>query len=331
MAGNSFSGIETANIGGNFAPQNDGHPQLVIDQNNTGQITVAWDDSGSGSKASPAFDVLMANTVPAGKSFQFLGSTGIINPGGAGTPNNVPVTTSFTDQVSGLNAAANFTDLTATVALTHPTDANISLVLQSPNNGPSLTLVLNQTDSAGTAHTGQGISGADVGVFGHDTTHFGLDISSNSFIPNNISTVFDDNATRNIFDSTTNGTNGNTAPYIGHFRPEFGSMNSFLQQVIAAGDLNGTWSLNITDFRTETTLGNVRYFGLQFTTNMTPSPTPQHHRQPFLHPCRRRSRAGHAIAIHGAVSGNFPVAAPSSPIGVGPGMVLAMRQYAGAQ
>ena len=125
----------TANIGGNFGPQNDAHPQLVIDQNNAGQITVAWDDSGSGSKASPAFDFLMANTVPAGKSFQFLGSTGIINPGGAGTP-NVPVTTSFTNQVSGLNPAANFTDLTATVALTHPTDANISLVLQSPNNGP---------------------------------------------------------------------------------------------------------------------------------------------------------------------------------------------------
>ena len=95
--GNSFSGIETANIGGNFGPQNDGHPQLVIDQNDSGQITVAWDDSGSGSKASPAFDVLMANTVPAGDSYQFLGSTGIINPGGAGTP-NVPVTTTFTDR-----------------------------------------------------------------------------------------------------------------------------------------------------------------------------------------------------------------------------------------
>ena len=106
----------------------------MIDQNNAGQITVAWDDSGTGATASPAFDSLMTNTVPAGNSYQFLGSTGIINPGGAGTP-NVPVTTSFTNSVSGLDPAANFTDLTVTVALTHPTDANLSLVLKSPNNG----------------------------------------------------------------------------------------------------------------------------------------------------------------------------------------------------
>ncbi len=35
--------------------------------------------------------------------------------------------------------------------------------------------------------------------------------------------IFDDNATRDIFDSTTTGTNGNTAAgtgYIGYFRPE---------------------------------------------------------------------------------------------------------------
>ena len=166
-------------------------------------------------------------------------------------------------------------------------------------------------------------------MFGHDTTHFGLDIS-NSFIPNNISTVFDDNATRNIFDSTTNGTNGNAAPYIGHFRPEFGSMNSFLQQVIAAGDLNGTWTLNITDFRTETTLGNVRYFGLQFTTGMTPSPTPSTITSHFFIPVGGGISV-HAVVIHGAVSGNFPVAAPSSPDRGRPGHGPGHRQYAGAQ
>ena len=46
-----------------------------------------------------------------------------------------------------------------------------------------------------------------------------------------VGTIFDDNATRNIFDSTTTGTNGNSAAgtgYIGYFRPEFGSLKRFL-------------------------------------------------------------------------------------------------------
>ena len=235
--GQSFSGIVTANIGGNFGPQQDTHPQLAINQNNSGQITVAWDDSGSGSKATPAFDFLMSNTVPAGDSYQFVGSTGPINPGLAGTPNDIPVTTPFTTTVNVPNPAA-VTDLTVTVALTHPADTNLSLVLQAPNNGPSITLVLNQINAAGVTNTGQGISGADLGVFGHDNTHFGL----------NIGTVFDDNATRDIFDSTTGGTNGNTAPYIGHFRPEdFQSLNTFVQQVAAAGTSTacGPWRSRI--------------------------------------------------------------------------------------
>ena len=105
-------------------------------------------------------------------------------------------------------------------------------------------------------------------------------------------------------------------------------MNGFLQQVIAAGDLNGTWTLNITDFRTETTLGNVRYFGLQFTTGMTPSPTPHTITSNFFTPVGSGVSLD-TIVIHGAVSGNFPVAAPSSPIGVGPGMVLAMDNTLG--
>ena len=164
-------------------------------------------------------------------------------------------------------------------------------------------------------------------MFGHDTTHFGLDIS-NPFIPNDIATVFDDNATRNIFDSTTTGTNGNAAPYVGHFRPEFGSLNTFLKQVAAAGDLNGTWTLKITDFRTETTLGNVRYFGLQFTTGMTPSPTANSIASNFSIPVGSGIFLP-AVVIHGAPTGNFPVAAPSSPVGVGPGMVLAIDNTLG--
>ena len=64
--------------------------------------------------------------------------------------------------------------------------------------------------------------GNAIGVFGFTTGATGT--------PGiNVGTIFDDNATRNIFDSTTTGTNGNSATdYIGYFRPEFGSLKSLV-------------------------------------------------------------------------------------------------------
>ena len=44
----AFSGVTTVNVGGNFGPQDNSHPQLVINQNDGGQVTVAWDDFGTG-------------------------------------------------------------------------------------------------------------------------------------------------------------------------------------------------------------------------------------------------------------------------------------------
>ena len=213
--GRTFSGETIANVGpanGNIGPQQDSHPQLAINQNASGQVTVGWDDFGTGSTASPKFDILNSNIVPAGTSNGFAGSGGTINPGLTGTPDDTPVTTPFPVTVNVPNAAA-VTGLTVTLNVIHPTMANLSIVLQAPNNGPSITLLLNQVDAAGTSNTGVGISGANLGVFGESTTNPGIEIG----------TVFDDNATRNIFDPTTTGTNGVAAPAIGHFQPEFGS------------------------------------------------------------------------------------------------------------
>ncbi len=69
-----FSGETIANIGGNSGPQKDSHPQLVINQNESGQITVAWDDFGTGSDVSPKFDNLMSNIIQAGDSYGLGGS-----------------------------------------------------------------------------------------------------------------------------------------------------------------------------------------------------------------------------------------------------------------
>ena len=68
----------SAGLGGNFGPQQDTHPQLVINQNAAGQVTVAWDDFGTGATASPPFDILNSNLVQAGDTYGFSGATGPI-------------------------------------------------------------------------------------------------------------------------------------------------------------------------------------------------------------------------------------------------------------
>ncbi len=76
----AFSGVKTVSVGGNFGPADNSHPQLVINQNDGGQVTVAWDDFGSGAKASPPFDILDSSLAQPGDSFGFVGGTGPIAP-----------------------------------------------------------------------------------------------------------------------------------------------------------------------------------------------------------------------------------------------------------
>ena len=91
----AFSGVKTVNINGNYGPQDDSHPQLVINQNDGGQITIAWDDFGTGSKASPPYDELMSSLVQPGDSYGFSGSTGAIQPGTkpTGSTTTIPAST----------------------------------------------------------------------------------------------------------------------------------------------------------------------------------------------------------------------------------------------
>jgi subtilisin-like proprotein convertase family protein len=312
--GNSFSGETIANAApgsfdnGNAGPQNDSHPQLVINQNNGGQVTVAWADfnSNSGTLAPPQrvpHDVIVSNRVQPGDSYGFTNGGGPIAPGIAGSNGapDTPVTTPFNVSVNVPNPAA-ITGLVVTVNLIHPTVGDLSLVLQAPNNGPKITLMLNAVNSAN-AMTGNGVTGADLGVFGHSTTNPGIDIG----------TVFDDNATRNIFDPTTTGMNGVGAPAIGHFRPETGSLTAFLAAVGAG--INGTWTLQITDFRNETTPGALRNVTLQFTTGMSQGAP---------------SIISAGLAVLGALGDTFGTyTAPSSPTGIGSGLVMAIDNTLG--
>ena len=238
-----FSPVQTVNANGNNKPQDDSHPQLVINQNDGGQVMVAWDDFGSGSGASPPFDELMSNIVQPGDAFGFAGSTGPIAPGIALTnpTGTQPVTTSFTDEVSLTNPSA-IDNLSVTVDLVDQESVqNLNLTLFAPN-GNWITLVDNQNNAAGTADTGIGLpSGNAIGVYGFTTGTTGTPGTD-------VGTIFDDNATRGIFDPTTTGTNGNTATdYIGYFRPdadftsEFGSLKSLVASSDPTSTARGNW------------------------------------------------------------------------------------------
>ena len=158
--------------------------------------------------------------------------------------------TQFPIQVNIANSQS-ITNLTVELALTHPSDQNLSIQLQSPNGGPSITLVF-----AGA------LTGTNIGILGASTTFQGFTIG----------TTFDDNATRNIFDPNANGTNANTNPYIGHFQPEGSTLDGFLRLVQQTnGTLNGTWQLVISDSTTNPNPpGFLRSLSLQFNSNMQP-------------------------------------------------------------
>ncbi|HEX3446680.1 MAG TPA: hypothetical protein VHS97_00395, partial [Isosphaeraceae bacterium] len=316
----AFSAVTTVNAGGNFggAPNggnDDAHPQLVINQTNGGKVTVLWDDFGSGSKASPAFDNLLSNLVQPGDTYGFAGATGPFLNGIPSPPAAAPtpVPTFFTDSVTVPNQAA-IDNLSVTIDLVdQQTVQNLNLTLIAPDGVHSIVLVQNQNNAAGTANTGQGLpSGNAIGVFGFATGATGTP-------GRNVGTIFDDNATRNIFDPTTTGTNGNNATnYIGTFRPEGGSLQSFLSSL--GGAINGTWTLQITNFASSAVTGflnpgQLQHFSLQFSTGMS----------------RSSPSVVATTLVTGALGNSFANKPPSSPsVGVGPGPVVAIDNTLGS-
>ena len=94
----AFSGATTVNVssgqspqGVNFGPaQQSTHPQLVINQNATGEVTVAWDNASNatGALSSPPTDTLNSNLVQAGNTYGFSGVTGPYQPAGAQSAGN---------------------------------------------------------------------------------------------------------------------------------------------------------------------------------------------------------------------------------------------------
>ncbi len=334
----SFSGIQDVSVtsvpaspstplapafDGSFGPQLDSHPQLVINQNDGGHVTVGWDDFGTGATATPPYDNLDSNLVTPGDAFGFDGDAGPISPATTmtldGATVTVPQTTPFTDDVTIPGSElSSIDDLTVTVDVTdQQTVSNLSLVLVAPN-GDSITLVENQINAAGKAIPSQGLPGGNsIGVYGFTTGATG-DAGIN------VGTTFDDNGVRDIFDPTTAGINGNSAvDYVGTFRPEGspGGLTSLTQLIadLGSGNLNNDWTLDVTNYSPAITMGvspqaALTGFSLHFSTGLTfATGAPSHSPATIT-----------STYVRGALNNTFPRTVPSTPNGVGPGLVLAI-------
>ncbi len=192
-------------------------------------------------------------------------------------------------------------------------DQFLGLTLIAPS-GDTFTLVLNQVPFIGaTANTGIGISGADMGVKTY---------TDNNIATYAMGTTFADTATRDIFDPTTAGANGNTAPYIGQYQPENReTLDEFLQQELAKG-INGTWTLETNDTNTPpttppTTPNYLINWSLSFGRGLTAD-------NDVVVP------GSQGLIVGGSASAPGTVAVPSSPVDIGPGVVMAEDNTLGA-
>ncbi|MGC8642896.1 MAG: proprotein convertase P-domain-containing protein, partial [Isosphaeraceae bacterium] len=267
-----------------------------------GQVTVAWDDYTDGQ--------VMANTVTGGNSYTFGGPS-------VGGPITFGTTTTFDNTVSFPSGFdfSTLSNLSVTVAITDPTVANLGLDLIAPS-GDSIVLVLPQT-VGGTTNTGVGISGANLGV-----------LSSNGYI---LGTTFDDNASRDIFDSNANGTNANTSPFVGNYRIEGSrggggsSLTSFMRQEIASG-INGTWKLETIETSTSAPSSPefVNYWTLNFTGGVVAN---QPGLSPNVNDVVLPGTSG--LVVPGSPSSTYSTASAASPVGIGPGIVMAQDNTLG--
>ena len=268
-----------------------------------GQVAVTWDNFGDG----------------AAHGQHGLGGPGLClwqAPPGRSPSGRSRISTMTVQFPAGFDFST-LSNLTVTIAAVNAADANLGLTLIAPS-GDRLTLVLDQTPTVGgTANTGIGISGSNLGVISY---------TNNNIATYAIGTTFDDNATRDIFDPNTGGTNANTAPYIGNYRIEGafgpgggGSLDAFLRTEIAKG-INGTWQLETNDTQSSAPSSPqfINFWTLNFTQGLNPDVND------VVMPGTK------GLVVPGAVASTYSTASAASPVGIGPGVVMAQDNTLGS-
>jgi subtilisin-like proprotein convertase family protein len=172
---------------------------------------------------------------PSGHAqYVYTGGIGTIVSAIAGSPADIPVTSTF--DVSATGFFGQIVDTRVSLHLTYPADQDLSMVLISPD-GTQIPLLQNREDAAGNVNNSVGATGANFGTGCGDS----------------VLTLFEDAASTQIPSST--------APYVGLFKPVFPYEFAALDGK-SAGQVNGTWQLKITDFRTSASNGMLKCWSL---------------------------------------------------------------------
>jgi hypothetical protein len=201
----------------------------------------------------PAFQVIRQDTSQpdsgvagntAASAATFNGATGQIDEPTIPASGNGPDIPNPDDFNNVVTLPANFgkvTDLNVTVTAFHPHVNQISVVLIPPASSklPSVILLLNRTLGDGTDRPVIASTGIRPGV--PDNPNLGV-LANGS----NVGTTFDQEAPDIITDQAIVG-----SPYTASFRPEVFSGSASLFDLYGkdASVYNGTWKLEITDFR----------------------------------------------------------------------------------
>jgi subtilisin-like proprotein convertase family protein len=262
--GLTFSTIQNVADGTTNAGQGGNHPRGFITQgtptNPGGQFNLLYDKPTNGTTSSialiqsrpdngvvsqsPLPDTLLTQTYDA--------NTGKIAEADPGNPK----TTQFFFNITPDMFPANFDlvdHLDVILGIVHPDVRELSVVLKSPVLDPVthvpivITLFNNSLNNAG-GSTGQGIPGTN------GFTNLGAEAGT---FPG---TIFD-----NTKATTTSITvSGNTAPFIGSFNPESGTLQAF--KGLSPLQLSGQWELDITDNRADpAAVQNLGRWAFRFT------------------------------------------------------------------
>lgn len=158
-----------------------------------------------------------------------------------------PIVSRFAQNVNITDPTfTSLTDLEVTLNLVHQQLNELKIVLRvvtSDNVTRSVVLLLNRVDETGAqGDPPNGITGSHLGML-----QVVIDSTTGTFTGNTAGTVFDNHSPRAINDASA------SAPFVGHFRPEAGSLSTFFG--LTRNQLSGaTWYLEVTDFRTDSTL-----------------------------------------------------------------------------
>jgi subtilisin-like proprotein convertase family protein len=312
--GVTFSPQKDFNATGTF-PNNPGKerdalPQLAVSQGSLdgriggGQLTGVWNDFGN--------NLISYGVIPnGGGGGDSLPGSGTIEDAAPPIGGKTTPVTSFSTTTVSLDPTASITDLDVTLSIQTSNLSDLQVVLIAPD-GTSVTLFENQVDEFGMTHAGVGITGSNLGIFN------GPDAA-------NLATTFDQEAPRAINDKSA------AAPFIGHFTPDpsapNGDLSVFYEPGTKGKSLNGTWTMQITDFHNDGTTQFQSYnWQLHFTEGLTVT---NFGAIPTISPLTDPVGAGEAIA--GGLGPSFPTNKDNAaPLGFGPAPVIAVDNTLGS-